>query len=78
VRLCKGTAIILRELLEQKVAEFLGIDHYERRKDAKTRAGYRNGYEPLKVKNAEGNNDLSTFFACGLDYLATGDFLVWK
>lgn len=41
----KGVAIFLRELLEQEVAEFLGIDHYEQREDCKTRAGYQDGYE---------------------------------
>lgn len=51
----KGAAIILQELLEQEVGEFLGRDHYERRKDAQTRAGHRNGYEPLRVKTAEGS-----------------------
>jgi ribosomal protein L21 len=51
----KGAAIILQELFEQGVAEFVGRDHYERRKDAQTRGGHRNGYEPLKVKSAEGS-----------------------
>jgi transposase-like protein len=51
----KGAAIILQELLEQEVGEFLGRDHYERCKGNQTRAGYRNGYEPLRVKTAEGN-----------------------
>lgn len=37
------------------MGEFLGRDHYERRKDAQIRDGHRNGYEPLKVKTAEGS-----------------------
>lgn len=51
----KGASIILQKLSEQEVAEFLGADHYERCKDGKTRAGYRDGYEPFKVKTTEGN-----------------------
>jgi len=51
----KGAAIILQELLEQQVGEFVGRDHYERRKDAQTTGGHRNGYEPLKLKTAEGS-----------------------
>jgi len=48
----KGTAIILQELLEQEVTEFLGRRHYERQKGENT--GYRNGYEPFNIKTAEG------------------------
>jgi len=48
----KGTAIILQELLEQEVTEFLGRRHYERQKGNDT--GYRNGYEPFNIKTAEG------------------------
>ena len=45
----KGAVIILQELLEEEVAEFLARDHYEQRKDSKTSAGYRNGYEPMII-----------------------------
>jgi len=48
----KGAAIILQELLEEEVTEFLGRGHYERRRGGST--GYRNGYEPFKIKTAEG------------------------
>ena len=48
----KGAAIILQELLEQELTEFLGRGHYERQKGEKT--GYRNGYEPFRIKTAEG------------------------
>ncbi len=50
----KAAAVIMQELLEQEVVDFLGRGHYQRRKDTEGRAGYRNGYEPLKVKTAEG------------------------
>ena len=48
----KGATIILQELLEQEVTEFLGRGHYERQKGEHT--GYRNGYEPFNIKTAEG------------------------
>lgn len=59
----KGAAIVLQEMLEEEVTDFLGRDHYERRtrrEDSKARylpercqAG-RNGYEPLNLKTPEG------------------------
>jgi len=49
----KGAAIILQELLEQEVTDFLGRDHYERKKGGNTE-GYRNGYEPFNIKTGEG------------------------
>ena len=48
----KGAALILQELLEQELTEFLGRGHYERQKGKGT--GYRNGYEPFRIKTAEG------------------------
>ncbi|MDL1970810.1 MAG: hypothetical protein LWW94_07530 [Candidatus Desulfofervidaceae bacterium] len=45
VLIFKGAAIVLQELLEQEVTEFLGRGHYERRKGENT--GYRNGAEAL-------------------------------
>ncbi|MDI6689468.1 MAG: transposase [Actinomycetota bacterium] len=44
---------MMQELLEAEVTEFLEREHYERRKEGPHR-GYRNGYEPSKVKTAEG------------------------
>ena len=47
-----GKQLLIQELLEQEVKDFLGRDHYERSKgDFK---GYRNGYEPRKLKDVEG------------------------
>ena len=51
----KGAAIVVQEMLEQEVTDFLGRDHYERRnRRADSKAGYRNGYEPLNIKTPEG------------------------
>ena len=49
----KGAAIILQELLEQEVTDFLGREHYERKKEG-DKEGYRNCYEPFKIKTGEG------------------------
>ena len=36
-----------------EVGEFLGRGHYKRSKDESIK-GYRNGYEPLRIKTGEG------------------------
>ncbi|HDD53039.1 MAG TPA: IS256 family transposase, partial [Thermosulfidibacter takaii] len=42
-----GKQLLIQELLEEEVKDFLGRDHYERTKgDFK---GYRNGYEPRRL-----------------------------
>lgn len=43
---------VVQELLEQEVAAYLGRERYERREDAQP--GYRNGYEPGRIRSAEG------------------------
>lgn len=48
----KSAALVLQELMEQEVTDFLGRDQYQRSKEK--RQGYRNGYEPLRIKTAEG------------------------
>jgi len=52
----KSAALVLQELMEQEVTEFLGRDHYQRSND--TKQGYRNGYEPLRIKTAEGKIEI--------------------
>lgn len=42
---------VAQELLEQEVTDFLGREHYQRAKEHK---GWRNGYEPARVRTAEG------------------------
>jgi transposase-like protein len=49
----KGMQIIMQEMLEAEVTEFLQRGHYERRGNNDFR-GYRNGYERRKIKTAEG------------------------
>jgi transposase-like protein len=51
----KAAGLILQELLENEVTEYLGRGHYERSKeDESQKKGYRNGYEPLNIKTVEG------------------------
>ena len=52
----RSAALVLQELMEQEVTEFLGGDHYQRSGEKKQ--GYRNGYEPLRIKTAEGKIDV--------------------
>jgi len=54
----KGAALILQELLEKEATEFLGRDHYQRAKGEENRSGYRNGYEPRKIRTGEGKMEV--------------------
>ena len=47
-----GARYMLQVALEEEVEEFLGRAHYQR--GQRRRQGWRNGYEPGKVKTAEG------------------------
>lgn len=49
----KGVQIIIHEMLESEVTEYLQRGHYERRGDKEFR-GYRNGYESRQIRMAEG------------------------
>jgi len=50
----KAVQRVLQEALEQELTDHLGRGHYERRREEDPHRGYRNGYEPTKVKTAEG------------------------
>ena len=52
-----GKQLLIQQLLEQEVEDFLGRGHYERRKDGEFK-GYRNGYEPRKLKDVMGELEL--------------------
>jgi transposase-like protein len=51
----KGMQLIMQEMLEAEVTEFLGRGHYERQRRGEAHKGYRNGYEPMKVRTGEGS-----------------------
>jgi putative transposase len=44
--------VMVQEILEQEVTDFLGRDRYVRR--AEDERGYRNGYEPGRIRSAAG------------------------
>lgn len=44
--------VVVQEILEEEVTDFLGRERYERR--AADECGYRNGYEPGRIRSAEG------------------------
>jgi transposase-like protein len=44
--------VVVQEMLEQEVTDFLGRERYERRSG--NERGYRNGYEPGRIRSAEG------------------------
>lgn len=50
----EGMRLIVQEALEAEVTEFLQRGHYERKEGEDVFRGYRNGYEPRRIKTAEG------------------------
>jgi putative transposase len=48
--------VVVQEILEQEVTDFLGRERYARR--AEGDGGYRNGYEPGRIRSAEGEIDV--------------------
>jgi putative transposase len=49
-----GVERLVQELVEQEVTDYLERDHYERRQPEQEHRGYRNGYEPGRIRTAEG------------------------
>lgn len=49
----KGMQLLMQEMLEAEVTDFLDRDHYERNKND-IHMGYRNGYEASHIKTTEG------------------------
>ena len=52
----RSLKMMFQKILEQEVKDYLGRDYYER--GAGSRKGYRNGYEPKRLKTAEGEINL--------------------
>ena len=48
-----GAQLLIQEVLEQEVTDFLGRERYERRQPGQPRMGYRNGYEPGCIRSTE-------------------------
>ena len=49
-----GVERLAQELLEQEVTDYLEREHYQRRRPEQEHRGYRNGYEPGRLRTAEG------------------------
>jgi putative transposase len=49
-----GAQLVMQEALEQEATEQLGRAHYQRRRPEEPLRGYRNGYEPGRLRTAEG------------------------
>jgi len=50
-----GAQRLVQELLEEEATDFLGRDRYVRHRGADPHRGYRNGYEPSRIRTAEGD-----------------------
>jgi transposase-like protein len=49
-----GIERVVQEMVEQEVTDYLERDHYQRRRPDQEHRGYRNGYEPGRLRTAEG------------------------
>jgi putative transposase len=49
-----GVERLAQELLEQEATDYLEREHYQRRRPEQEHRGYRNGYEPRRIRTAEG------------------------
>jgi transposase-like protein len=49
-----GVEQLVQDLLEQEVTDYLEREHYQRRRPEQEHRGYRNGYEPGRMRTAEG------------------------
>jgi putative transposase len=50
-----GAQLVVQELLERETTERLGRGHYQHREPGEALRGYRNGYEPGRLRTAEGD-----------------------
>jgi hypothetical protein len=51
---CLGVERLVQEMLEQEVTDCLEREHYQRRRPEQGHRGHRNGYEPGRMRTAEG------------------------
>jgi hypothetical protein len=49
-----GIERVVQETVEQEATDYLERGHYERRRPEQEHRGYRNGYEPGRIRTAEG------------------------
>ena len=49
-----GVERLVQEMVEQEVTDYLEREHYQRRRPEQEHRGHRNGYEPQRIRTAEG------------------------
>lgn len=54
----KAATLIMQEMMEGELTDFLGRRHYERAQE-ETKKGYRSGYEPFTIRTGEGKISVS-------------------
>jgi hypothetical protein len=73
-----GIERVVREMVQQKVTDYLECGHYQRRRPEQEDRGYRNGYEPGRIRTAEGEivvqvpqvyDALETYSSCLMSFL---------
>ena len=69
----RSLKMMFQKILEQEVKDYLGRDYYER--NTGSRKGYRNGYEPKRVKTAEGEINLEAPQLRDTEKIYRSDFL---
>ncbi len=54
----RSAQVMLQRAIEEEVQEFLGRGYYKRSEESEEFRGYRNGYEPKKIRTGEGTIEL--------------------
>lgn len=49
-----GIKRVVQQMVQQEVTDYLERSHYQRRRPEQEHRGYRNGYEPGRIRSAEG------------------------
>ena len=73
-----GIERVVQEMVEQEVTDYLECGHYQRRRPEQEHRGYRKGYEPGRMRTAEGEiviqvpqvrDALETYRSCSMSFL---------
>ena len=55
----RAAGLVVQEMMEQELTDFLGRQHYERAGEEGIKKGHRNGYEPFTMRTGEGTVSVS-------------------
>lgn len=69
----KSVRMVMQRILEQEVTDYLGRGYFER--NSESQGGYRNGYEPKRLKTAEGKMHLDAPQVRGSEETYRSEFL---